>query len=169
MANNTTLTTLEIDGIQKRNVLEYSYEFERPTDKENQPAGIPRGGRLYIKVDALTKSGNHLDLFSWMVNRTNKKNGKIIVREPADHNNILKTLTFGDAFCVKYKEVWKDVKDGKGETANTEEIYITWRTLTWDNVTYENEWVSMGNTNSELTRTVIKGGKNELSDMMSGL
>jgi hypothetical protein len=166
--NNKTLARLEIPNFAPRNVLEYSYEFERPTDKENQPAGIPRGGRLYLKLDALTKSSEHtFELFNWMKQNSESHDGKIIVMEPSSPDKTLKELSFTEAFCVKYKEVWKDVKDGKGESANTEEIYLTWRILKWgDNISYENEWVGGKNTEGEIGMSFLSGMGNEATDLV---
>ena len=147
-----TLATFTL-GDTTRNVLEYSYQFDCPTDKENQLSGIPRGGRLTVKLDAPTKTDNSnktFDLFSHMINRTNVKDVTLTIMEPAAPKTVLKTLVLGDSYIVKYKENWKDIKDGKGESSNTEEIEITWKTFTWydgtngagktDGVTYDNYW-----------------------------
>jgi hypothetical protein len=128
---------LDIEGFSLRKVLEYSYTFDQPTDKENQPSGIPRGGRLTVKVDAFTRKEKNNELFGWMVSKNMKKKGKIIVYMPSQPGIKLKTLQFEDAYCVQYKENYK----GQADSYNTEEIQISWRKLSWDNVSYENEWV----------------------------
>jgi hypothetical protein len=137
--NSQTNAILKIDGFKPRKILEYSYSFAQAIDLENQPSGIPRGGKLSVKVEAYTKEVND-ELFGWMVSKTQKKEGKIILKTPTDYAKDLKTIEFTDAFCVDYKETWKDQKAGGTEVANTEDIQITWRTLKWGKVSYENEW-----------------------------
>jgi hypothetical protein len=125
---------------KKRKLIEYSYGFSQATDKDNQPSGIPRGGRLKVKVDAITTEKN-ADLLNWMVKGDMKKEVKITIKKPSKPKEDLKTLTFSDAFCVDYKETWKDQKsDNKGDSANTEDIEIAWRKLEVCDVTYENGW-----------------------------
>jgi len=136
--NSETNAILKIDGFAPRKILEYSYSFAQAIDLENQPSGIPRGGKLNVKVEAFTKAEND-ELFGWMVSKTQKKNGKIILKTPSDPTKTLKTIEFTDAFCVDYKEVWKDQRSGT-DVANTEDIQITWKTLKWGKVSYENEW-----------------------------
>jgi len=138
MTNDGTNAILDIDGFHLRKVLEYNFTFDQPTDKENQPAGISRGGRLYVKVDAFTKKNDNNELFKWAVTNNMMRNGKITVYMPSQPGNKLKEIVFEDAFCVKYTENWKA---SASDSYDTEEIWITWRKLTWDNVTYENEWV----------------------------
>jgi len=134
-----TLATLEIDGFKKRNVLEYNYSFNQSTDKDNQPAGIPRGGKLTLKLDACTDKGN-IELLTWLIER-NKKEVKITVKKPSAPTEDLKILIFKDAFCVDYKEVWKDMRDSKGDSANTEDIVVTWREFHVDKKgIFINEW-----------------------------
>jgi len=138
LTNDGTNAILDIDGFNLRKVLEFNFTFEQPTDKENQPSGIPRGGRLYVKVDAFAKKNDNNELFKWMVSNNMKRKGKIIVYMPTQPGNKLKEIQFEDAYCVWYKESWKA---SSSDSYDTEEIWITWRKLTWDNVTYENEWV----------------------------
>jgi type VI protein secretion system component Hcp len=138
LTNDGTNAILDIDGFHLRKVLEFSFTFDQATDKENQPSGIPRGGRLFVKVDAFTKKNDNNELFKWMVSNNMKKNGKITVYMPSQPGNKLKEIKFEDAYCVKYEEKWKA---STSDSYDTEEIYITWRKLTWDNVTYENEWL----------------------------
>ena len=143
--NEATLATLKIDGFKDRKVTAYNYGFSQAIDKENQPAGIPRGGRLYVKVDAFSQEEN-VELLNWMVSKTMKKNGEIVVMVPSDPDKTLKKIQFEDAYCVDYKESWADVvrnTDGsmKEPSTNSEEIWITWRKKKVGPVEYENEWV----------------------------
>ena len=138
--NSLTNAILSIDGFKDRNIIEYGYNFSQAIDLENQPTGIPRGGKLTVKVEALTRADKTNELLGWMVSKT-KKNGKIVVKKPSKRGEDLKAIKFEESFCVDYKEVWKDLKSGTGETSNTEEIVITWRKLTWDDVEFDYNWL----------------------------
>jgi hypothetical protein len=167
MANNTTLAVLKLydktedkeeDACLSRNILQYSYTFECPTDKENQPSGIPRGGRLSLTLDSLTNSKNAATFFQLAKDKKHIPKGQIIVQQPSSaEKNDLKVLTFEDAYCVKFKETWKDMRENKGESANTEDIEITWKILKWDEITYENEWVGKPNVAGGAGMSVISG------------
>ena len=56
--NNRSNAVLEIDGFEPRKVCDFNFEFNQPYDNDNQPAGIPRGGALYVKVDAFSQEEN---------------------------------------------------------------------------------------------------------------
>jgi hypothetical protein len=137
--NSTANATLAVKGLKERNIIEYNYSFSQAIDLENQPTGIPRGGKLTVKVEAVTRSEKTNELFGWMVSKT-KKDGKIVVKKPSKRGEDLKILKFEDAFCVEYKEIWKDIKSG-ADTSNTEEIVISWRKLTWDDVEFDYGWL----------------------------
>ena len=53
MAENVTPVTLEIDGFAAREVMMVDYKFDQATDREGQIAGIPRGGKVTIRVKAM--------------------------------------------------------------------------------------------------------------------
>jgi len=133
-------TIIYIGKYQPRKVLEYNYNFNLAIDKENQPCGIIRGGKLTVKMDAITKGENDNELLGWMLGRK-KQNVAIVVCKPeAPAKTEMKVLEFKDAFCIDYKENWKDLKESKGDSANTEEIQITWKEFSWGNVNYKNCW-----------------------------
>ena len=75
MAENITPVTLQVSGFQDREVLLVDYKFDQATDREGQIAGIPRGGRVTIRVKA-PNSGTP-DLMAWMVERNLAKDGSI--------------------------------------------------------------------------------------------
>jgi hypothetical protein len=135
-----TNAILKIKGFTDRKIIEYNYNFTQSIDKENQPAGIPRGGKLTVKVDACTQKGV-IELLKWGVSTEKKEEVIIEVYKPYDPTVPLKTLIFKDAFCVDYKEFWKDLRESKGDNANTEEIQITWREFLVDKTSiYDNAW-----------------------------
>ena len=48
-----TPVTMQVDGYKDREVMLVTYEFEQETDVEGQMSGIPRGGKLRVRVKAL--------------------------------------------------------------------------------------------------------------------
>ena len=47
-----TPVTMKVDGYKDREVLMVTYEFEQATDVEGQMSGIPRGGKIQVRVKA---------------------------------------------------------------------------------------------------------------------
>ena len=60
-----TPVAMKIDGYKDREVLKVTYEFEQETDVEGQMSGIPRGGKISVRVKALNDGTP--DLLAWMV------------------------------------------------------------------------------------------------------
>jgi len=126
--NNRSNAVLSVGNFADRKVCDYNYEFSQAFNTDNQPTTAPRGGTLYVKVDAFSHEGN-LDLLNWMLREDLKLNGKLTVYKPSDPNIVLKTIEFEDAYCVWYKETWKDVKSNQVDSTNQEEIKIVWQTF----------------------------------------
>ena len=74
-----TPVKLEINGYKEREVLMITYEFDQATDIEGQMSGIPRGGKIKIRVKALNDGTP--DLLAWMVERNLPKDGVITFME----------------------------------------------------------------------------------------
>ena len=70
-----TPVSMTIDGYKDREVLMVTYEFTQATDVEGQMAGIPRGGKITVRVKALNDGTP--DLLAWMCERNLPKNGEI--------------------------------------------------------------------------------------------
>jgi len=138
IANTNAIMTLE-GNYKPRRVLDYNYAFTQSVDKELQPSGIPRGGKLSVTVDSYTKDSNN-ELLKILINRTQIKELKITVCKPSKPGENLKVLKFEDVFCVDYKENWKDLRESKGDSACTEVVSFTWRKFTWDDAEYDNGW-----------------------------
>ena len=60
MAANVTPVTLTIDGFAEREVMMVDYKFDQATDREGQIAGIPRGGKVTVRVKAMNDGNNQL-------------------------------------------------------------------------------------------------------------
>ena len=122
---------LTVDGFVDREVMKVNYVFEQATDIEGQIAGIPRGGRITIRVKALN-DGNP-ELLQWMIAPHLAKKGTIEFQKTTD-GSTMKTIEFEDAYCINFIENWED-KEG-----HSEEIELTCRKITLGPVNYELPW-----------------------------
>ena len=126
-----TPVKIEIDGYKEREVLMVTYEFDQATDVEGQMAGIPRGGKITVRVKALNDGTP--DLLAWMIERNLPKNGTITFNETKTGKE-MKSIKFTNGYCVSFDEKWEDKK------GHFEEIVITCKKIEFGNVVYENDW-----------------------------
>ncbi len=126
-----TPVKIEIDGYKEREVLKVYYEFDQATDVEGQMAGIPRGGKIVVRVKA--HNDGTPDLLAWMVEKNLPKDGVITFQETKT-GKTMKTIEFKNGYCVDFEEKWQD-KQG-----HFEEITITCKEIKFGAVTFENEW-----------------------------
>ena len=131
-----TPVTLYVDGFKEREVAAVSYQFTQAIDKEGQTTGIPRGGKIIIKVKAMN-DGN-CELLSWMCDKSLAKSGKLEYMSSADAAKKMKDVEFKDAYCVEFLEHWEDTTKA-GDLAHWELITISCKEITNQTVTYENE------------------------------
>ena len=115
-----TPVSIAIDDYKEREVLMVTYEFTQATDVEGQMAGIPRGGKITVRVKALNDG-------------TLPKNGTIKFLETKT-NKEMKTIKFTNGYCINFEEKWED------KMGHFEEIVITCKKIEFGNVVYENEW-----------------------------
>ena len=115
-----TPVTMKVDGYKDREVMMVTYEFDQATDVEGQMAGIPRGGKITVRVKALNDGTP--DLLAWMVERNLPKNGEINFLETKT-GKAMKTIKFTNGYCVDFDEKWED-KQG-----HFEEIVITCKSI----------------------------------------
>jgi len=122
---------------KRREVATFSMKFSQPTDIEGQVTGLPRGGKITMRVKALN-DGNS-DLVCWMTDKKQAYSGNILFFDTAT-GKIMKTLIFKDAYCVSYTEYWEDtVKDTM--LAHWEEITISCRVITNGGaLNFKNSW-----------------------------
>ena len=131
MAENKTPVTMKVKDFAEREVLLVNYDFSQETDREGQVSGIPRGGRLKIRVKALNDGTP--DLMAWMVERNLPKNGSIEFLETKT-GKAMKTIKFTNGYCVDFEEKWED------KIGHYEEIQITCKQIEIGSVKFENEW-----------------------------
>ncbi len=122
---------LKVDGFQDREVMLVDYAFNQATDIEGQISGLPRGGRITIRVKALN-DGNP-ELLKWMTSPNLAKKGTIEFNKTTDGSK-MKQIDFEDAYCVDFTEHWAD-KEG-----HWEEIMLSCRKITLGPVNYELPW-----------------------------
>ena len=126
-----TPVTMKIDGYKDREVMMVSYEFDQTTDVEGQMAGIPRGGKITVRVKALNDGTP--ELLAWMIERNLPKNGQIDFLETKT-GKAMKSVKFTNGYCVDFDEKWED------KMGHFEEIVITCKTIEVGTVKYENDW-----------------------------
>lgn len=134
-----TPVTLKIDGFQEREVKMVTYTFNQQTDSEGQMAGIPRGGKITIRVKA--KNDGNPELLHWMIQQAMPKDGTISFLDTKT-NAKMKDIEFKDGYCVDYREYWEDKTSASdnSDSPHYEEIVISCREIKNGPVTYTNEW-----------------------------
>jgi hypothetical protein len=133
-----TPVSLEVDGFKPREVAMVEYFFVQAFDKEGQTTGIPRGGKIKLKVKAMNDGTN--ELLGWMVDSSLAKDGKIVFMNSSDVTKKMKDVEFKGAYCVNFEEKWIDTTK-PDDLAHWEEITITCKEITNQSVTFENDWL----------------------------
>ena len=120
-----------VDGFKDREVMSVNYSFDQAVDIEGQIAGIPRGGRITIRVKAMN-DGNP-ELLSWMIAPHLAKKGTVEFLKTTD-GSTMKTIEFEDAYCIDFTENWTD-KEG-----HWEEVQLSCRKIALGPVNYKLPW-----------------------------
>lgn len=126
-----TPVTLQVKDYQDREVLMVKYEFDQATDIEGQITGLPRGGKITVRVKALN-DGNP-DLLAWMLERNLAKDATITFQETKSGKD-MKKIEITGAYCVDYHE---NKTDGK---QHYEEIVMTCQNIKFGKAEYTNDW-----------------------------
>lgn len=127
----TTPVKLQVEGYQDREVLMVKYEFDQAIDNEGQVVGIPRGGKITVRLKAMN-DGNP-DMLDWMIQRNLAKNATITFNETKTGKE-MKDIKITGAYCVDYHE---NRTEGK---QHYEEIVMTCREIKFGALTYTNAW-----------------------------
>ena len=122
---------LKVSG-KNFNVLNVNYGLFQETDATGRPSTITRGG----KIDITVESTGETDLFEWMTNSFERKDGSVVFYK-RDNDATLKELKFNEAYLVKHKEKF----DSTGDNPLTETFTISARELEMGTGKYINEWV----------------------------
>ncbi len=131
MAENKTPVQLEVSGFEPREVMLVDYKFNQEVDREGQISGIPRGGRITVRVKAMNDGNNQL--LQWMLSSNDPRNVNISFSNTVD-GSTMKELSGTGCYCVHFIEKWED---GKG---HYEEIEIVCQELKNGPVEFINPW-----------------------------
>lgn len=126
-----TPVTLKVKDFADREVMLVNYKFTQATDIEGQIAGLPRGGRVTVRVKAMNDGNNQMT--QWMLAPNDPRDMEIVFEKTTD-GSAMKTLKGTGCYCVHYTEKWEE---GKG---HYEEMEIVCQTLENGPVKFENPW-----------------------------
>jgi hypothetical protein len=131
MAENMTPVQLSVKDFETREVMMVDYKFDQTTDIEGQISGIPRGGRITIRVKAMNDGNNQL--LQWMLAPNDPRDVKVTFFNTID-GSTMKELQGTGCYCVHYKEKWEE---GEG---HYEEMEIVCQELKNGPVAFTNPW-----------------------------
>ena len=131
MAANVTPVQLAVQDFEPREVILVDYAFTQATDIEGQIAGIPRGGRITIRVKAMNDGNNQL--LQWMLAPNDPRDLKVTLMNRID-GTTMKEIEGKGCYCIHYVEKWED-----GEQ-HFEEMQIVCQELKNGPVSFENPW-----------------------------
>ena len=131
MAANVTPVQLTVQDFEPREVILVDYAFTQATDIEGQIAGIPRGGRITIRVKAMNDGNNQL--LQWMLAPNDPRDLKVTFSNTID-GTTMKEIEGKGCYCIHYVEKWED-----GEQ-HFEEMQIVCQELKNGPVSFENPW-----------------------------
>ena len=131
MAANVTPVQLAVQDFEPGEVILVDYAFTQATDIEGQIAGIPRGGRITIRVKAMNDGNNQL--LQWMLAPNDPRDLKVTFSNTID-GTTMKEIEGKGCYCIHYVEKWED-----GEQ-HFEEMQIVCQELKNGPVSFENPW-----------------------------
>ena len=131
MAENITPVQLSVQDFETREVMMIDYKFDQATDREGQLAGIPRGGKITIRVKAMNDGNNQL--LQWMLAPNDPRDLKVTFCNTID-GSTMKELQGKGCYCIHYVEKWEDGQQ------HFEELQIVCQVLQNGPVAFENPW-----------------------------
>ena len=131
MAENITPVQLSVQDFETREVIMIDYKFDQATDREGQLAGIPRGGKITIRVKAMNDGNNQL--LQWMLAPNDPRDLKVTFCNTID-GSTMKELQGKGCYCIHYVEKSEDGQQ------HFEELQIVCQVLQNGPVSFENPW-----------------------------
>jgi len=133
-----TPVTLMVDGFPPREVATFRMSFTQATDVEGQVTGLPRGGKITMRLKARNDGNN--TMMRWMVDKKLALGGRIVFMNTTN-DILMKSIEFKDAYCVAYTESWED-STSNVTLAHWEEITISCREIinATDHLQFQNTW-----------------------------
>src|SRR5215211_8463571 len=89
----------KVSGSDDLNVLDVHYSMLQETDATGRPSSITRGGKITLTVESTNKT----DLFEWMCNNFERKDGSIVFVK-RDSDATLKELKFKEGYLIGFEE-----------------------------------------------------------------
>lgn len=114
------------------NVLDCSYQMHQEVDATGRPSSITRGGRVNVTIESTQET----DLFEWMCNNFERKDGSITFLK-RDSDATMKELKFNEGYLIKFDEQYNSTNINPMVVSFT----ISAKELTMGNGTHTNEWV----------------------------
>jgi hypothetical protein len=131
MAQNNTPVQLSVKDFETREVMMVDYKFDQTTDREGQISGIPRGGKITIRVKAMNDGNNQL--LQWMLAPNDPRDLTVTFFNTVD-GSTMKELKGNGCYCVHYKEKWEDGEE------HFEELEIVCQEMYNGPVGFVNAW-----------------------------
>ena len=124
------IAKLKLTG-DEMNVLHCSFRLSQNTDATGKPSAVPQGGT----VNLMLESDGSTDLFDWMISPTQTKSGTITFYR-RDTMSKLKTLSFTDAHCVDYYEIF----DHNSEEPMRIQVILSAKEIKLNDSQFKNNW-----------------------------
>lgn len=124
------IAKLKLTG-DEMNVLHCSFRLSQNTDATGKPTAVPQGGTVNLMVE----SDGSTDLFDWMISSTQTKSGTITFFR-RDNMSKLKTLSFTDAHCVDYYEIF----DHNSEEPMRIQLMLSAKEIKLNDSQFKNNW-----------------------------
>ncbi len=126
------LAVLNINSdIKDVRLLNVAYEFSQPLDHAMRPKGKVQPGLITMEVESDNKTG----LAQWMLSDTMQHSGEIIFSK-RDSGASLKTVSFKDAYCIYYKEMFS----ADGDLPMRIQLKISATEININSIKIENAW-----------------------------
>lgn len=131
MADNLTPVSLSVKDFETREVMMIDYKFDQTVDREGQISGIPRGGRITIRVKASTAATGCYRRS--LLSPNDPRDLKVTFFNTID-GSTMKELEGTACYCVHYIEKWEDGEE------HFEELEIVCQELKNGPVAFQNPW-----------------------------
>lgn len=123
--------TLKVAG-KELDVMDVTYKMHQEVDASGRPSSVMRGGKITMTVE----SSEDTDLFEWMCNNFERKDGTITFYKRESEAK-LKELKFKEAYLTDFEESF--------HIMNSDPLLITFsisaKEISMGNSTHINEWV----------------------------
>lgn len=117
---------------KEMNVLTCGYALHQEVDATGRPSSITRGGKINLTIESTGEN----DMFEWMCNNFERKDGSIVFTKP-DSEATMKELKFKEGYLIDYDEQF----NATDTNPMTITFTISAKEISMGNGTHTNEWV----------------------------